>query len=55
MKYRGEAESAQRDTEQLLAPADQGEDGMQEAEGVQGGGHAKPDDAHFSHERSRNL
>ena len=43
------AERAQRHAKQVLAAADQGEDGMQQAEGVQRGGHAQPDDAHFSH------
>ena len=35
----------------LLAAADQGEDGVQQAERIQRGGHAQPDDAHFSHGR----
>ena len=43
------AKAAEGDAEQLLAPAHQGEDGMQQTQRVERGGHAKPDDAHFSH------
>ncbi len=49
MEDRAEAEGAQRHAEQVLAAADQGKDGVQQAEGIQGRGHAQPDDAHFSH------
>ena len=44
MEMRGE-----RNPEEVLAFADQREDGVQQAERVQGRGHAQPDDAHFSH------
>ena len=43
----------ERHAEQVLAVADQGEDGVQQAERIQGRGHAQPDDAHFSHEARR--
>ena len=49
MEDRAEGEGAQGDAEQVLAAADQGEDGVQQAERIQRGGHAQPDDAHFSH------
>ena len=49
MKDGAEAEGAEGDAEEVLAPADQGKDGVQETEGIQRGGHAQPDDAHFSH------
>ena len=42
-------EGGQRDAEQVFAAANQGEDGMQQAERIKRGGHAQPDDAHFSH------
>ena len=51
MEDRAEAEGAQRHAEEVFAPADQGKDGVQQAERVQRGGHAQPDDAHFSHGR----
>ena len=52
---RAQGEGGQRDAEEVLAAADQGEDGMQEAERVKRGGHAEPDDAHFCHGRIAKL
>ena len=43
------AKARQRHAEQMLAAADQGKDGVQQAERIQCRGHAQPDDAHFSH------
>ena len=42
-------EGPERDAEEVLAIANQGKDGMQEAERVKRGGHPQPDDAHFGH------
>ena len=42
-------ERDQRHAEQEFAAANQSEDGVQQAERVKRRGHAKPDDAHFSH------
>src|ERR1035437_2209145 len=55
VEYRAQGEGGQGDAKQVLAAANQGEDGMQEAERVERGGHAKPDDAHFSHGRIGEL
>ena len=49
MEDGADGEGGEGDAEEMFAPADQGKDGVQEAEGVQRGGHAQPDDAHFSH------
>ena len=49
MEDGAEGEGGQGDAEQVFAAADQGEDGMQQAERIKRGGHAQPDDAHFSH------
>ena len=47
--------AVERDAEEVLAAANQGEDGVQQAERVKRGGHAQPDDAHFSHGRIAKL
>jgi hypothetical protein len=43
------AECAEGDAEEMLAAPDEGEDRVDKTEGVQRGGHAQPDNAHFSH------
>ena len=40
---------------EVLAAPNQGENGMEQAERIKRGGHAKPDDAHFSHGRRGEL
>ena len=52
---RAQGEGGQGDAEEVLAAADQGKNGMQQTERVQRGGHAQPDDAHFSHGRIAKL
>ena len=54
-KTRADGECAQRDAEEVFAFADQGEDGVQQAERIKGGGHAQPDDTHFGHGRIGNF
>jgi hypothetical protein len=49
VQYRADRKRGERNPEQVLAFADQREDGVQQAERVQGRGHAQPDDTHFSH------
>ena len=43
-------ECPQRHAKQMLAAAYQGQDRVQQAQGVQRGSYAQPDDAHFSHD-----
>ena len=47
-----QGEGGQGDAEEVLAAANQGKDGVQQAERIERGGHAQPDDAHFSHGRN---
>jgi hypothetical protein len=53
VQHRADGKRAERNAEEVLAFADQGKDGVQQAERVQGRGHAQPDDTHFSHEARR--
>jgi hypothetical protein len=52
---RTQGKGGQGDAKQVLAPADQGKNGMEQAERIERGGHAEPDDAHFSHGRIGEL
>src|SRR5450759_517934 len=55
VEYGAQGEGGQGDAKQVLAAANQGENGMQQTERIKRGGHAKPDDAHFSHGRIGEL
>ena len=55
VEYGAQGEGGQGDAKQVLAAADQGENGMQQTERIERGGHAEPDDAHFSHGRKGEL
>ena len=45
---------ARAEAKQVLAAANQGKNGMEQTERIERGGHAEPDDAHFSHGRIGN-
>src|ERR1035437_8235240 len=55
VEYGAQGEGGQGDAKQVLAAANQGENGMQQTERIKRGGHAKPDDAHYSHGRIGEL
>src|SRR5450759_3809403 len=55
VEYGAQGEGGEGDAKQVLAAANQGENGMQQAERIERGGHAEPDDAHFSHGRRGEL
>ncbi len=55
VENRAERKCAQRHAKQVFLFADQSKNGVQQTHRVQRGGHAQPDDAHFSHGRSGNV
>ena len=52
MEHRSDRKRPQRHAEQVLAVANQGEDGVQQAQRIQSRRHAQPEDAHISHRQS---
>ena len=49
VEHRADSKSAEGYAEEMFASPHQRKDGVHETEGVQRGGHAQPDNAHFSH------
>ena len=50
MEQRAQPECAERDPEKAFAAAQNGEDGVDQAEGIKSGGHTKPENAGFAHD-----
>ena len=55
VKYGAEGEGGEGHLEEVLPAADQHENSVEETDRVQGGRHAEPDDAQFSHGRIGNV
>ena len=51
MKNRRQRKGSKRHAKQARAPANNREDGVQQADGIQRGSHTQPHDAHFRHVR----
>jgi hypothetical protein len=49
MEQRADSKRGERDAKETLAAAQNGDDGVEKADGVESGGYAKPEETGFGH------